>query len=144
MNTIFFEYAALLSILLLLSGCRWFRDDRPEPIGTPYVYANQQGNKVFSSDEAVNAAVSSISLRMAVSPQGTFRIIPKKNNTALGFQVIDSLAGMRLSRPSAPHILLLEDTVSDGTWTLVLSYPDGREFLRKSLKLKDNLNGPEK
>ena len=141
---IFFEYAALLSMVLLLSGCCWFRDDRPEPVGTPYVSPVQQGNKVYSSDEAVNSAVSSISLRMAVSPQGTFRIIPKKKNTVLGFQVIDSLAGMRLSRPSATDILLLEDTVSNGTWTLVLSYPDGREFLRKSLKLKDALNGPEK
>lgn len=139
-----FEYAALLSMALLLSGCCWFRDDRPEPVGTPYASAVQQGNKVYSSDEAVNSAVSSISLRMAVSPQGTFRIIPKKKNTVLGFQVIDSLVGMRLSRPSAPHILLLEDTVSDGTWTFVLSHPDGREFLRKSLKLKDAVNGSEK
>ena len=140
----FFEYAAILAMVLLLSGCCWFRDDRPEPVGTPYASANQQENKVFSSDQAVNAAVSSISLRMAVSPQGTFRIIPKKKNTVLGFQVIDSLAGMRLSRPSAPHILLLEDSVSNGTWTLVLSHPDGREFLRKSLKLKDAVNGSKR
>ena len=135
-----FEYAALLSMALLLSGCCWFRDDRPEPSGTPYVSVTQQKEKVYSSDEAVNAAVSSISLRMAVSSQGPFRIIPK-NNTALGAQVIDSLAGMRLSRPSAQYVLLLEDVVSDGIWTLVLSYPDGREFLRKSLKIEDAGNG---
>ena len=131
-------------MVLILSGCRWFGDNRPEPVGTPYVSSVQQGNKVYSSDEAVNAAVSSISLRMAVSSQGPFRIIPRKKNTALGFQVIDSLARMRLSRPSAPHILLLEDAVSNGTWTFVLSHPDGREFLQKSFQIKDAVNGPEK
>ena len=137
----FFIYAAILSIVLLQSGCCWFRDDRPEPTGAPYVPAVRQNTRIYSSDAAVNAVVSSASLRMAASPQGTFHIIPKKNTTALGLRVIDSLAGMRLSRPSAPHILLLEDTVSDGTWTLILSHPDGQEFLRKSLKLEESGNG---
>ena len=137
----FFEYAAILSIVLLLSGCCWFRDDRPEPTGAPYVPAVRQNTRIYSSDAAVNAVVSSASLRMAASPQGTFHIIPKKKTSVLGLRVIDSLVGMRLSRPSAPHILLLEDTVSDGTWTLILSHPDGQEFLRKSLKLEESGNG---
>ena len=140
----FIKYAGIFPAVLLLAGCRWFCDDRPEPSGAPYPSAVHQENKICSPDEAVNAAVSSISLRMAVSSQGPFRIIPRKKNTALGFQVIDSLAGMRLSRPSAQHILLLEDAISNGTWTLVLSHPDGREFLRKSLKLKEAVNGPAK
>ena len=140
----FIKYAGMLPAVLMLSGCCWFRDDRPEPSGTPYASAVQPEDKVCSPDQAVNAAVSSISLRMAVSSQGPFRIIPGKKNTALGFQVIDSLARMRLSRPSAQHILLLEDTISDGTWTLVLSHPDGREFLRKSLKLKESVHGTAK
>lgn len=137
----FFEYAAILSIVLLLSGCCWFRDDRPEPTGAPYTPAVRKNTRVYSSDAAVNAVVSSASLRMAASPQGTFHIIPKKKTSVLGLRVIDSLVGMRLSRPSAPHILLLEDSVSDGTWTLVMSHPDGREFLRKSLKLEESGNG---
>ena len=140
----FIKYAGMLPAILLLSGCRWFCDDRPEPSGTPYASAVRQENKACSPDEAVNAAVSSISIRMAVSSQGPFRIIPGKKNTALGFQVIDSLADMRLSLPSAQHILLLEDTISDGTWTLVLSHSDGREFLRKSLNLKESGNGTAK
>ena len=136
----FFIFAGLLPFVLLLSGCCWFRDDRPEPIGTPYENHVQQRPKTCSPAEAVNAAVSSVSLRMAVSPQGPFRVIPKKKNTALGFQVIDSLDRMRLSRPSSPHILLLEDEISDGIWTFILSHPDGREFMRKSLKIKDTGN----
>ena len=144
MNVKFIKYAVMLPAVLMLSGCRWFCDDRPEPHGSPYAPAVHQEHRGSSPEEAVNAAVSSISLRMAVSSQGPFRIIPRKKNTALGFQVIDSLARMRLSRPSAQHILLLEDTISDGTWTLVLSHPDGREFLRKSLKLKESVHGTAK
>ena len=141
MSVRFFEYAVLFPMVLLLTGCCWFRDDRPEPVGTPYTNQVQQHPSAYSSAEAVNAAVSSVSLRMAVSPLGPFRIVPKKKNTALGFQVIESLDRMRLTRPSAPHILLLEDEISDGVWTFLLSHPDGREFLQKSLKIKDIKNG---
>ena len=137
----FAVFAGLFPVVLMLSGCTWFCDNRPEPVGTPYDSAVQPKDRSYSSDEAVNAAVSAISLRMAVSSQGPFRVIPKKKVTVLGFRIIDSLSRMRLSRPSAPHILFLEDSVTEGAWTFVLSYPDEREFLRKSLKLKGYGNG---
>lgn len=131
----------LMIIVLLVSGCTWFCDNRPEPEGVPYDTSVREKPTVCSSDEAVNAAVSAISLRMAVSSQGPFRVIPKKKNTVLGFRIIDSLERMRLARPSAPNILFLEDSIADGTWTFILSYPDEREFMRKSLRIKEPDNG---
>ena len=135
---IFFEYAALLSMVLLLSGCCWFRDDRPEPVGTPYVSAVQQGNKVYSSDEAVNAAVSAVSLKMAVSQQGPFRVIPRKDRTtSLGYRTIDSLTRMGLSRLQAPDPLCLEDLRNDkNEWTVILHDASGKIFYRKTFLLK--------
>ena len=129
-------------LVLALSGCNWFHDDRPEPSGLPYHAPGPEKHNVYSSDEAVNAAVSSISLRMAVSSLGPFRVVPTRNKTsALGFRVIDSLARMRLSRPDSSSILRLEDRIpADGVWSLVLFHPDGGEFLRKSFKLKDGGN----
>lgn len=134
----FFEYAVLFPMVLLLAGCRWFCDDRPEPVGTPYDSVVQPKDRSYSSDEAVNAAVSAVSLKMAVSSQGPFRVIPKKDRTtSLGFRTIDSLTRMGLSRLQAPVPLCLEDRRNDkNEWTVTLRDASGKIFYCKTFLLK--------
>ena len=126
-----------LPALLFLPGCSWFRDDRPEPTGSPYAEEVKTPKQAYTEAEAVNAAVSAVSLRMAVSPEGPFRVIPtEKHTTALGYKVIGSLNSMRLSQISAPCVLHLEDVrVGTGLWSLTLRHPDGRMFIAKTFQL---------
>ena len=129
-------FFVFLPMLLFLPGCAWFRDNRPEPSGSPYAADVKTPKKIYTEAEAVNAAVSAISLRMAVSSEGPFRVIPTdKKTTSLGFKVIGSLDAMRLSRLSAPSVLHLEDARTEGSWRLVLQYSDGRVFVDKTFQL---------
>ncbi len=123
---------------MLLSGCAWFRDDRPEPDGSPYAAGPRQPTRIYTEAEAVNAAVSAVSLKMAVSSKGPFRVIPLKGKTTpAGDQVIESLTRMRLSRSDAVHVLQLEDTLTGtGEWSLILRSPDGTVFFSKTFHLK--------
>ena len=131
-------YIFLLAAAVLLPGCTLFRDDRPDPSGSPYGGTAQTTGQLYSEAEAVNAAVSAISLKMAVSPQGPFRVIPKKDRTtSLGSKTIDSLARMGLSRLQAPCPLYLEDRRNDkNEWTVILFEPSGRTFYSKTFLLK--------
>ena len=128
---------AFLPVLLSLQGCAWFRDDRPEPSGSPYAADVKTPKQAYSEAEAVNAAVSAVSLRMAVSSEGPFRVVPtEKKTTFLGYKVISSLSSMRLSRASAPCVLHLEDVRGGaGLWSLALRHPDGRVFVEKTFQL---------
>ena len=128
--------AAGSCLSLLTSGCTAV--DRPEPSGSPYDAPAKPAEAALSSEEAVNAAVSAVSLRMAASSQGPFRVISVERKTSvLGFKVIDSLVRMRLSRLSASEILLLEDARNDrNEWSVVFRYPDGRIFLNRTFQLK--------
>ena len=128
----------VLAVAWLLSGCALFRDDRPEPSGSPYGGASAQTAQLHSEAEAVNAAVSAISLKMAVSSQGPFRIIPKKEKiTKLGWSTIDSLTRMGLSRFQAPCPLFLEDSLdTNNEWTVVLLDASGRTFCLKTFLIK--------
>ena len=128
----------LAFLLLLLPGCTFFRDGRPEPTGSPCSGQVREQQKIYSSTEAVNAAVSAISLRIAASSRGPFRIIPAEGKTTvLGFQVLDSLARMRLSRISAPTMLRLEDVrTEENQWSIALRTQDGRIFIRREFQLK--------
>jgi len=140
-----FLYLLPLTALLLLPGCAWFRDDRPEPDGSPYAVSPRQPKQTYSEAEAVNAAVSAISLRMAASSKGPFRVMPLKGKTTpAGAQVIESLIRMRLSKVGAAYPLLLEDTLTGpGEWTLILRNPDGSCFFTKTFHLKGkNHDGP--
>ena len=132
------SYIFLLAAAVLLPGCTLFRDDRPDPSGSPYGGTAQTTGQLYSEAEAVNAAVSAVSLKMAVSPQGPFRVIPKKDRTtSLGAKTIDSLARMGLSRLQAPCPLYLEDRRNDkNEWTVILLDPSGRTFYSKTFFLK--------
>lgn len=132
------SYIFLLAAAVLLPGCALFRDDRPDPSGSPYGGASAQTPQLLSEAEAVNAAVSAISLKMAVSQQGPFRVIPKKDRTtSLGSRTIGSLTRMGLSRLQAPCPLYLEDRRNDkNEWTVILLDASGRTFYRKSFLLK--------
>ena len=127
-------------ILLTVQGCSWFQDDRPPPQGSPYEPGTAVRDQVFSEAEAVNAAVSGISLRMAVSGEGPFRIIPlEKKTSALGHQIRISLVRMRLDRPGAPAWLTLEDSRSDrGRWAITLRRADGTVFYTGTFQLKED------
>ena len=132
------SYIFLLAAAVLLPGCALFRDDRPDPSGSPYGGASAQTAQLLSETEAVNAAVSAVSLKMAVSQQGPFRVIPKKDRTTgLGSRTIDSLTRMGLSRFQAPCLLYLEDRRNDkNEWTVILLDASGRTFYRKTFLLK--------
>lgn len=134
----FRSYIFLLAAAVLLPGCTLFRDDRPDPSGSPYGGTAQTTGQLYSEAEAVNAAVSAVSLKMAVSPQGPFRVIPKKDRTtSLGYKTIDSLARMGLSRLQAPCPLYLEDCRNDkNEWIVILLDPSGRTFYSKTFLLK--------
>lgn len=140
MKKIFIWFISAVSLLSLMmtSGCACFRENRPEPSGSPYDAPAKPAEAALSSEEAVNAAVSAVSLRMAASSQGPFRVISVERKTSvLGFKVIDSLVRMRLSRLSASEILLLEDARNDrNEWSVVFRYPDGRIFLNRTFQLK--------
>jgi|GEM_PF-1919524 len=127
-------------VILALQGCSWFHDDRPPPQGAPYETGETARNQLFSEAEAVNAAVSGISLRMAVSGEGPFRIVPlEKKTSALGHQVRDSLIRMRLDRPGASCRLTLEDRRSDrGLWTITLRRADGTVFYAGTFQLNED------
>ena len=127
-------------VILALQGCSWFHDDRPPPQGSPYETGNNSRDQLFSEAEAVNAAVSGISLRMAVSGEGPFQIVPlEKKTSALGHQVRGSLIRMRLERPSAPARLTLEDQRSDRRlWTITLRRADGTIFYTGTFQLKED------
>ena len=131
-------YILLFAAASLLSGCTLFRDDRPEPSGSPYGGPPQQTGQIYSEAEAVNAAVSAVSLKMAVSSQGPFRIIPKKEkSTRLGSKMIDSLTRMGLSRLQAPCPLYLRDSLDiNNEWTVDLIDPSGKIFYRKTFILR--------
>jgi len=132
------SYIFLLTAAFLLPGCSLFRDDRPDPSGSPYGGTSTQTAQLHTEAEAVNAAVSAISLKMAVSQQGPFRVVPKKDRTTgLGSRTIDSLARMGLSRQQAPCPLYLEDQRNDNNeWTVILLDASGRTFYRKTFLLK--------
>lgn len=137
-------YSLLLSAaVLLLPGCALFRDDRPPPSGSPYGGGSGPVIQLYSEAEAVNAAVSAVSLKMAVSPQGPFRIIPKERKTTpLGLNTIESLARMGLSRIQAPCPLYLEDSRnSKNEWTVILLDSSNRIFYRKTFSLKGKNHG---
>ena len=131
-------YILLFSAAVLLPGCALFRDDRPAPSGSPYGRVPGSAPRLHSEADAVNAAVSAVSLKMAVSSQGPFRIIPRKDRTtALGFKTIESLAGMGLSRFQAPCPLYLEDSLnSKNEWTVIILDASGKTFYRKTFLLR--------
>ena len=131
-------YIFLLAAAVLLPGCTLFRDDRPDPSGSPYGGTVQTTGQLYSEAEAVNAAVSAVSLKMAVSSEGPFRVVPKKDRTtSLGSRMIDSLSRMGLSRLQAPCPLYLEDRRNDkNEWTVILLDPSGRTFYSKTFLLK--------
>lgn len=133
-----FRLYLLLSAALLLPGCTLFRDDRPGPSGSPYGGPATRTRQLYSDAEAVNAAVSAISLKMAVSTQGPFLIIPKKEKTTkLGMSAIDSLTRMGLSRRQAPCPLYLEDCLdTNNEWTIALLDASGKTFYRKNFILR--------
>lgn len=128
----------LLAAAILLPGCTLFRDDRPDPSGSPYGGTVQTAGQLYSEAEAVNAAVSAVSLKMAASSQGPFRIIPKKEKvTRLGFRAVDSLTQMGLSRLQAPCPLYLEDSLdTNNGWTITLLDASGKTFYCKTFILK--------
>ncbi len=132
------SYIFLLAAAVLLPGCTLFRDNRPDPSGSPYGGTSAQTSQLLSEAEAVNAAVSAVSLKMAVSSQGPFRVIPKKDRTtSLGSRMIDSLSRMGLSRLQAQCPLYLEDRRNDkNEWTAILLDSSGRTFYRKTFLLK--------
>ena len=137
----------LSAMILLLSGCAWFHDNRPAPEGSPYDAAAKPPKEQLSytEAEAVNAAVSAISLRMATSTQGPFLVVPDKMEiTPLGYQVIDALTRMRLSRYSSPHTLRLQDgRTNRSQWNFTLRMPDGTILITKTFQLKESLHaGP--
>ena len=131
-------YMMLLTAAVLLQGCALFRDDRPTPSGSPYGRDPGTVRQFYSEAEAVNAAVSAVSLKMAVSPQGPFRVIPNEEKiTPLGRKTIESLTRMGLSSPQAPYPLYLEDCLNtENEWTVVLLDDSGRTFYRKNFPLR--------
>ena len=132
------SYIALLTAIVLLQGCTLFRDDRPTPSGSPYGRDPGTVRQSYSEAEAVNAAVSAVSLKMAVSTQGPFRVIPnEKKVTALGRKTIESLTRMGLSPLQAPYLLYLEDCLnSENVWTVTLLDNSGKIFFRKTFSLR--------
>ena len=131
-------YILLFSAASLLSGCTLFRDDRPDPSGSPYGGNSHQTGQIYTEAEAVNAAVSAVSLKMAVSSQGPFRIIPEKEKVSrLGFKMIDSLSRMGLSRLQAPYLLYLKDSLdTNNGWTVDLIDASGKIFYHKTFILR--------
>ena len=131
-------YIMLLTAAVLLQGCTLFRDDRPTPSGSPYGRGPGTVRQFYSEAEAVNAAVSAVSLKMAVSTQGPFRVIPnEKKVTALGRKTIESLTRMRLSSLQAPCPLYMEDCLNtENEWTVVLLDNSGKAFYRKTFPLR--------
>ena len=137
-------YSLLLSAaVLLLPGCVLFRDNRPLPSGSPYGDGSEPAGQPGSEAEVVNAAVSAVSLKMAVSSQGPFRIIPRERKiTSLGLKTIESLTRMGLSRIQAPCPLYLEDSRnSENEWTVILFDSSNRIFYRKTFFLKGKKYG---
>ena len=128
----------LLAAAVLLQGCTLFRDDRPTPSGSPYGRDPGTVRQFYSEAEAVNAAVSAVSLKMAVSPQGPFRVIPNEEKiTPLGRKTIESLTRMGLSTLQAPCPLYLEDSLdAENVWTVVLLDDSGKTFFRKTFSLR--------
>ena len=143
-----FRFYSLLpaAVILLLSGCICRPENRPEPEGSPYPVAAAPPKQLsYTEAEAVNAAVSAISLRMATSAQGPFRVIPdEKKISAPGRQVIDALTRMRLSRASAPRTLRLKDGRTNGNqWSFSLQMPDGTVLITRTFQLKEAIHaGP--
>ena len=134
----------VLTVLTLLTGCLWFQDNRPEPQGPPYASDAGQPRTACTEAEAVNAAVSSISLRMAASSaRGPFRVVPaEKKTTALGYRIMDSLVRMRLSRFSGANVLRLEDWRGEkGEWSFILRSADGEIWLTRTFLLKGVSDG---
>ena len=131
-------YIMLLTAAVLLQGCTLFRDDRPTPSGSPYGRDPGTVRQSYSEAEAVNAAVSAVSLKMAVSPQGPFRVIPNEEKiTPLGRKTIESLTRMGLSTLQAPCPLYLEDSLdAEKEWSVVLLDDSGKTFFRKTFPLR--------
>ena len=130
MKTFFRLFSA--AVLLTLSGCSLFRDDRPAPEGPPYAVSDppKTAEKLYSEAEAVNAAATAISVRMSFSSLAPFRVIPVEGKLSpAGSKVHLSLVQMGLSRAGAPYPLLLEDRLDGNKWTVTLlqDWPDGNE-----------------
>ena len=130
MKTFFRIFSA--TVLLTLSGCSLFRDNRPAPEGPPYAVSDppKTAEKLYSEAEAVNAAATAISVRMSFSSRAPFRVIPVEGKLSpAGSKVLESLVRMRLSRPGAPYPLLLEDRLDGNEWTVTLlqDWADGNE-----------------
>lgn len=120
------------ALLLILSGCSLFRDNRPAPTGSPYAVSQppKNGEKACSEDEAVNAAATAISIRMSFSSHAPFCVIPVRGKVSrIGSKVHVSLVQMGLSRGGAAYPLLLEDRLVGNEWTVILlqGWQDGDE-----------------
>lgn len=129
----------LFCSLIPLTGCRSLirEDDRPVPTEPPYAVSPAETEKIYSETDAVNAAVSAVSLRLAVSGSGPFQVRPVNGRTTPpGLQVIRALYNMKQAQNQAPYILNWEDSrVEPGLWRIRLTLKD-RIFFEKTLKIK--------
>lgn len=135
----------LFCSLVPLTGCRslfLWEDDRPVPTEPPYAVSPAETEKIYTEAEAVNAAVSAVSLRLAVSGAGPFQVrAVNGRTTSRGFQVIRALYNMKQAQFSAPYILDWEDSRNEqGLWQIRLMR-DGQIFFGKTLKIQEGRHG---
>lgn len=106
----------LLGVMFLSGGCACISGpspERPLPAGDPYSVPSsgtKRSESVSAREERlINEAVSAISLRMALSTEGPYRILWGKKPSVLVERILHSLASMGLIQPRAEHTLLLAE-----------------------------------
>ena len=133
-----FSLWILFALLMISAGCRsWFEDNRPEPVNPPYqIPENREQIKLYTPDEAVNAAVTAVSLQMAISGIPPVEIRSAKPISLMGGAFRDSLIRMRLAQFRSNASLFYTDHLSEkNVWSLTLKYPDGKIFFSKQYPL---------
>lgn len=137
---------ALLSCLLFCSGCALLQDDseKEEPVTTPYtVPARKSSSAGKNPGDAVQAtlindAVSSISLKMALSGKGPFKILCAKKPSSTGEKILQGLYLMGQIVPSAKDILYYSETASGGNISIRLGIVlNGSDFYTLTIPVQE-------
>lgn len=139
-------FSALLVCLLFSSGCAlWHEDDGgTEPVTIPYAVLHPgkmpAGNPSQTSalEASINEAASAVSLKMALSGKGPFKILSVRKPAPAGEKILRSLYHMGLIVPTAKDILYYSDTVSGGILSIRFgTVLNGSDFYTISIPIQE-------
>ena len=118
--------------LLFSGGCAWYEETGPEPVSPPYTVAVPSGKADTEKplrnreEHIVNEIASGISLQMALSGKGPYRIVFSGGRcSVLQAKVFHTLRSMGLVRREAEELLYCTEIRKNGSLEFHLGFSPG-------------------